>query len=512
MNKTPAYLLYPWAPVFVCLALGIIGARFYPAPLFVSGASAGILLILSFCWHTRRGTLFFMGLTFMATGYFMTAACYAPGPRDVTKMARFYWGKQTRLRGVFVSDVLYKKYARLPKQTGILRLEQIEAPWGWQDVSGKILVELFRKADVRYGDEVEVNGTLHHPFSERGDRHFSYRQYLANRGIFYILSVKKTSRAAVLKRGEGLRFLEAAYSLRHMLSEKLFQYLSRREAGVMSAVLLGDRSNLPPDIRALFVRTGTAHVLAISGLHIGILTALLLLLLRLLPLPRAYQYILLVVFLCGYMFLTGLRPSVARATVMAVIFILGLLWERTPLGINSLCFAGCLLLAVEPLLLFDIGFQLSFTCVLFILLGSRAFPVSFKKPVWGWLHNAFRISLYAWLGSLGFIMYYFGLVTPVSLLVNVLVIPVLSIVLGLGTGFFMTAFWWPAVAYNMALCLKLALNLMVALIFLFDQCPGSYFLVKNITYWYVIVYYIIIGLIFVFGIRSRAIDKHTQLC
>jgi len=509
MNKKPA-VTYPWVYVFVCLGLGVLMARY--CSIAHSGLYVLSMLTLSCLFLSRRIGFILLLLLFVSVGAFMTHVKHYHSERDIANIGKYYRKRVVTIRGMIHSDVIYKEGMRGSKSVATFQVKEIESPWGWKEATGNILIQVFKKDSFYYGDYMEVEGRLHRPFSIKGGQNFSYRQYLANKNIHYILSVKKTARLEVKKKHQGSFIFEKIYDLRHVLREKLEHYLTKREAGVMSAMLLGDRSHMPKDIRALFVRTGTAHILAISGLHIGILTGLLFVLIRFLPLPRKYQYVLLIFILSVYVILSGLRASVLRATLMAVIFIGGLIWERKSFGLNSLCLAGCILLIYEPYLLFDVGFQLSFTCVLFILLGASSLCQFTKKYMTYWLANAFSVSLCAWFGSAGWVVYYFGMITPIGLAVNIAAIPLMSLVLVFGIGFLCTVFWWPLLAYYFSLCLKLSLNAMVAVIFLFDQCPGSYFYITNVSYWYIMVYYIMTLLILGLLLRARIIDKQSQLC
>ena len=197
---------------------------------------------------------------------------------------------------------------------------------------------------------------------------------------------------------------------------------------------------------------------------------------------------------------------------MASVFLFGFILEKKSFGMNSLGLSGGVLVSAQPFLIYDIGFQLSFVCVFFILWRARPLALVFRRIMPGWLAEGWSVSICAWLGSLGLIVYYFDMVTPIGLLVNVCILPMMSLILVFGLGLLGTAHFWPFAAFALSGCLKLSLNFLVAVIFLFDQCPGSYFFIKNINHWHVLTYYIILIVVWKAVFHGSPIDKQSQLC
>ena len=202
----------------------------------------------------------------------------------------------------------------------------------------------------------------------------------------------------------------------------------------LTATLLGDDSLLDDSVRTTFSATGLAHVLALSGLHVGIITAILAALffpLRLLRRRWIYSSVI-IVCLWAYAFVTGLSPSVVRAVIMATCLILGRILQRHRSSLNSLIFAAIIILIVSPMSIYSAGFQMSFVAVASILLLANPMnPVSTKHRTLRDIAAVFCVSLAAMIGTGGISLSYFHTFPLLFLLANVVVTPILPIVFAL---------------------------------------------------------------------------------
>ena len=224
-------------------------------------------------------------------------------------------------------------------------------------------------------------------------------------------------------------------------------------AALINGMALGLRHETPDDIEEPFQQTGTLHLFAVAGLHVGIVAQLLWILALLLRLPRKAAAALIIPCLFFYSAITGFHVSSVRAATMAAVLLGGIFFDRPVLALNSLAGAALLILAVDPNQLFSSGFQLSFAVVGAILLfrewifrlllrPSESDPflprslVSRRRRVfertYGWVAGGVSVSAAAWIGSLLLIIWYFYLITPISLLANLTVVPVAFCVLAVG--------------------------------------------------------------------------------
>lgn len=229
-------------------------------------------------------------------------------------------------------------------------------------VEGKVKVLDFLKKRVMYGEELILRGRFSKTYGE-----LSYQTYLRQKGIYSVLTVGKAGfiKQTGKKRYNLLKYL--AFKIRTRSIDLLFRYLPSPQAGIFSAMLLGERSYILPYFSRLFIQTGTVHILAISGLHIGIIGFTLNIFLKATRLKRRMRYILVILFLIFYCFLTGSRVPVVRATVMTVILLLGVFLKRRTKLSHSLSVSCLLILILRPSEIFDISFQLSFLSVMSIV-------------------------------------------------------------------------------------------------------------------------------------------------
>ena len=277
------------------------------------------------------------------------------------------------------------------------------------------------------GDRVLFTSNIAVPSSNAALTGFDYGDYLSRKGI------SGTGMAFVgewsnLLHEEGLTFRQQALACRNWIVDRYRDWqLGSEELAVVAALTVGDKSVLTSELKEIYSAAGVSHVLALSGLHIGILSALLYFLLA--PIGRLrngtkIRSLVVVVILWCFAFLSGLSPSVIRAvTMFSLYFLATCVSEERFTGIYALSLAAFLMLIYQPLYLFDLSFQLSFLAVASILffypLIAGCFSV--KNRLLAWIWNAVSVSLSAQLGTLPLILYCFGTFPTYFLLANLIV-------------------------------------------------------------------------------------------
>ncbi|NOQ18157.1 MAG: DNA internalization-related competence protein ComEC/Rec2, partial [Dehalococcoidales bacterium] len=243
----------------------------------------------------------------------------------------------------------------------------------------------------------------------------------------------------MLERGKGLKPLAWVYSVRNRMSQTITQVLPEPQASLAQAVTLGIRGNLPQSVKDDFSRTGTTHLLAISGLHLSILAGIILSAGIWLWGRRHYFYIWLALgVIWFYTLITGMHPPIIRAAIMASLFLTADLLGRQRSAITALTFAAAIMVAIEPQILWTASFQMSFTAMaglillapFFQALGRKAVRVAIGKdrpivPAANFISDSFSISLGAIIGVGPLIAYYFGIVSFVTLPATLLALPAL---------------------------------------------------------------------------------------
>lgn len=286
--------------------------------------------------------------------------------------------------------------------------------------------------------------------------------------------------------------------------------LSGDELATVGALTLGYKEDLDKELRHHFQASGAAHVLAVSGLHTGIIYALLVWLLtlggRYRPLyenkwGRRAISLIIIVFMWGYAWLTGMTPSVVRAVLMVSLFEFGRMVYRQSFSLNTIAAAAVLILLAQPSDLWSVSFQLSFaaTAAIVILadkMGTIIMYDKMRKTFWGkiynWVVGILVVSLAAQLGTLPITMYYFHQVSSYFLLTNLIVLPLATLLVPCGLltialGGSMVGIWVGKVTHGLAW----AMNHSVAWI---ESLPGSTVAVSISLTMVGIYYAILLGL------------------
>lgn len=490
----------PLVVFVVCFAAGIVWAGerevFWPLAGLCAGFIAGAGIF-------RRYSAACLGL--LALGYVLLGAVYGQS-RQVLPAEHLYhfihefYGEEVVLEGRVVSDVRVKDRPRGPRMSVDVEVHRLTVDGLSRRYAGKVRVNLYSSRGLEYGRLVRVKGRIRRPYDFYNDEKFSYSRYLARRGILFVMNVKKNGRAAGLEE-ETTGWMRKIGQTREHLRRIFETHLTAGEVPLAWAMVIGQTA-LPPTVKEAFRQTGTAHILAISGLQIGMVAAMLRMLLRIFPVGHRLQVLLTMGLLAFYVVLTGGSPSVVRAGVMAAVFLTAILLERETDSFNTLAAAGGALLLMDPMNIFDIGFQLSFISVAAILFIfspvhrglTERWTVYADNGVVRFFVQSVLVSASAWLGTAGLTAYHFGIVTPVAVLANLAVVPLMSGCLGLGLGLLLCAScfpWAPWAAAAFAAWLKLALNLMVAAAVFCARLPGHALAVEGFTVWYAAGYYLL---------------------
>ena len=263
---------------------------------------------------------------------------------------------------------------------------------------------------------------------------FDYASYMARKGVYYRQFIPKNNYLLI---GERHSFLTYSRNLRRNLSNKILESpISPDAQQFLIAVLLGDKSVVDKDCFSNFTEVGLAHVLALSGMHVGIICAIIFFLFM--PLNyvirgKKARYLIVIVALLGYAFITGFSPSVSRAVIMSIFLSIAFIGHRKNSVANSLFASALFILTISPMSLFDVGFQMSFCSVGSILMFVDALnPVSFKRHIPYRIANLAVISFVPMLSTWVIATYYFNTFPSMFLLANLIVIPLFPFVVYLG--------------------------------------------------------------------------------
>lgn len=432
--------LMVWAAAF---AAGIaLGAEGWLPPFAAFALAALGLASLAFA---RRPALFLAGLLLLGlcAGALRLAAFETLSPTDISRWANT--PAPVTVVGIVISD---PEVRRAGRQTLFLRAESIQERRQERAVAGDVSVTLgpdaVQNLSLDYGDKVRLEGMLATPSPATNPGAFSWRDYLARRAVYCELRVKRRGAAEELGLSRLNPMLHLAVWVRRRVLTALRRDLPPTEAAVLGGILIGHRTDLPPELMADFVHTGTVHILASAGLHVGILAFWLETFFRKLTLPRKWQAVLLIFCLVIYALVCGGRPAVTRAVLMAALYFGAVLFEREPDLPTAFGAASLLILLIQPTALLEPGFQLSFLTILTLSLTMPlwdgfwrgltetriASPVARKAVLWAL--EGIGLSGLAQLGAMPIVAASYNEVSLCGWLANLLVVPALFVLIPLG--------------------------------------------------------------------------------
>ena len=326
--------------------------------------------------------------------------------------------------------------------------------------NGKLLLNIKRDTtttELNVDNLLIVNSSIKKIPAPLNPHQFDYSRYMKNLGVYDQITVTNTNN---LKKIKGLATLRGrASKLRNHLIEKLKQnHLSSDELSIVKALVLGEKRDINKDLYSDYAAAGAIHILAVSGLHTGIIYMILLYVLS--PIKRLLKNekgiaVIIVILLWGFAFLTGLSPSVIRAVTMFSFFALAKTINRDTNATNTLFLSYFTLLIINPNWLFHVGFQLSYLAVLFILwlvpMWNKVYYPKhpFLKKIW----NIITVTLSAQVGIVPISLFYFHQFPGLFLITNLMLLPLIGFILFLGillillSSFNMTPVWF-AMAYN----------------------------------------------------------------
>ena len=329
----------------------------------------------------------------------------------------------------------------------ILQAETLGAKKAPFAVTGKIRVTVSGNIPRLFrGDRVALVSKIRSIQNFKNPKGFDYKRYMAFKGVrasAYVAKERFTLRKRHIEKGLGWLIDDARSSICGLIEKDG----STESQGVLKALIVGEKDAIPPDLRKAFNRAGVGHLLAISGLHIGIVAtwaffSLAWLLSYCKPLlwhawSKKAAVVLSMIPVFAYGLLAGMSPSTQRAVIMVTIFLLTFLFEREHDLVNTLALAAMLILIIDPPALFSISFQLSFTAVLVIIYSLSRVPNPWLsdqnrmlKPkfllIKQKLFSFFAASFFAITGTIPLLMLYFNQVSLAGFFVNIIIVPLIG--------------------------------------------------------------------------------------
>lgn len=443
----------PFLPLVAALVAGITAGSLYHLPDLPVQIGLALALALIFLFRKLKRNLLLQAL-FLVCLFFI-------GVLDINLQLHPIVGRNHILNHVSndlvcAEGIIFDNPQVSPdKSELIIAVSRIVQNGAYLPVSGRVLLTIRSSYPFRYGDYIRFHARLRIPRNFKNPGHFDYEKYLRFRGILVQGFIKDEAGFVVLRSGRGNPLRLWLENFRDLIRNSITARVAGTEGAIIRAMILGDQKAIPKEVMENFNRTGTSHIIAISGFNIGIVAAFALFLAHL-CLKREYlllkwnvlrlSLIVSIAVVVFYTFVAGAAISVIRASVMVSVFMGALLLNREGDLYNTFFLAAFVILIIAPHSLFDISFQLSFTAVLALiffmpkwlaLIPARNPSVS-TNPTKQWvlhlIHKALRslvlfllASLSATLGTLPLILFYFNRLSLITLAANFLLVPILGI-------------------------------------------------------------------------------------
>ncbi len=368
-----------------------------------------------------------------------------------------------------------------------------------ENIKGKILVTVDRYPEYQYGDKLKIKGKIRIPprFED-----FNYQDFLAKDGIY---SVMHRPQIELLERGNYRGLTPVIYAkileFKDKLRESIEQNLSPPQSSILGAMILGDQRRMSEDLKEKLNITGLRHITAISGMHITILSIILMQILIGLGFWRGQAFYLTIILLILFIVMVGLPSSAIRAGIMGGLFLWAQKIGRLSAASRVVVFAAAGMLALNPLLLrLDIGFQLSFLAVIGIISLSPIFQNWFKKipdDLFGFIkiRSITAMTFSAQIFTLPILVYNFGQFSLIAPITNVLILPLIPFILGLGFLFGLAGMVWQTLGWVLSWPAWLLLTYLFTIVDWFSQIPWAALFLQNVHWGWLVIAYLALGFI-----------------
>lgn len=362
---------------------------------------------------------------------------------------------------------------------------------------------------IGYGDLVKYKGKLKRPSGVRNPGGFNYCNYLKRKGVYYLTYISEGNIRFVEQLNVNPFINKIVFPVKRHCVKAISKNLDDVHSSLLKGLTVGLRGDIPDKIKEIFSDAGVIHILAVSGLHVGIISFFLFVLFRSLHIPFNISILLSCIFLILYAFLTGLRPSVVRATIMFIFIMMGMLSQRRIIVVNTIAVSAILILIFNPLDLFDAGFQLSYAATFSIVILYEKiydyFPEALKKKkvISRFVLLPLSVTIAAQLGTAPIIAFYFFKVPLAASLSNLIIVPFVSLVIPSGFITVLGSVIHSLVADLFAGANWILLHIIIKLSTFFSEIPHLRLWVRRPPFIFFLLYYPVIFTFFLLDRKRR---------
>ncbi len=351
----------------------------------------------------------------------------------------------------------------------------------------RVTIEGRSNLKIGYGDILEIEAKLKKPQKAPYKGGFDYSLFLKRNGILY---TAYASDFKVIKTGEKAGFIgRISYGAREKLIALIYAYVPQPQAGILEGVMLGSRKSIPANVYDDFKKTGTAHILAVSGMNAGLITVFVFVFLKLLRVKKELSAFIAIFCIWCFALITGGEASIVRAAIMASFILFGYVIQRDGDALNSLCAAGFFILLFDPQSLFEAGFQLSFLAAFGIIYLNEKVSgyLSFLPK---WVSETLSATLTAQVFVLPVMINTFNQVSIISVFANLIIVPLSGFATILGFAMWLFGSIAPVLAAPFGAAQWLIIEVMTKSSAIMGQMPLASVSLKSIPAAAVMLYYV----------------------
>jgi len=484
MKKTHLFLIYCLLFIF-----GIFSANFIFK--FINFDEFYLFVILLFFivlsiinWHNKKIRLIILGLIFLFLGLWRFGL-------NLSKIDKNHIAYYNNRKIEFIGQIISEPDIRTTHR----KLVVGHTIYQQHNLTGKILLNVPNSSIFSYGTWLNIKCKLQSPGIIQD---FDYGKYLAVKNIYSVCYYADQVNILSIKQfNPWQKFRQLLLNIKYKTKKIIDQSMSQPQNEILSAMILGLRKGIPQTILVDLRKTGLAHIIAISGLHISIVLGLLLGFFIFIGFKRKHAFYLATLSLILFLMLIGFRASSLRAGFMGFVALWALNSGRLNKSFNALLLVASIILLINPqLLLADIGFQLSFLAVMgIIFLGDHInnFLTYIKIPESFAVKTSLMMTLSAQILVLPLIIYYFGNLSLIAPLANVLVLPILPLIMILGFLQSLLGFIFLPLAKLIGYLTQELISWIILISHKLANLPFANFELINFDLFWLIIIYILLG-------------------
>lgn len=311
-------------------------------------------------------------------------------------------------------------------------------------IGDKFILYVSKNSGLEYGMKITAIGEFELPQLNRNKGGYNYRRYLNSQNIYGVIYCKSFD---IIE----LPSINIIHSLKKSIETCFFKLLPKEYVGILEGMIIGDTSYISDDVKQNFKKCGITHLLAVSGSNVAFILILCKFLFEKI-FGRNVSNIITVFFIIIFTFLSGVSASVVRASIMAIIIILAEFLIEKPNTYASLSFSAIIILIYNPVIIFDVGFILSYAGTLGIIIYSKRikifldYKIKFENTMLNYFKDIFSVTLSAQIVTVPIIIYYFNTFSVFSLFVNIIVLPITGYITIIGILTYFASFFFMPIA------------------------------------------------------------------